>query len=118
MTICNAMTVALKQSCGKGPTKVKAYNTHDEVAVVVQDMLTTLEKTLVQEGHEQLVGEARQGLIQRAAKECRSTIEQATGQRVVGWQTEVTRAPTAQSRWPNSSRSRATFVRRAGKTRM
>ena len=89
MAICNAITGALKQSCGKGPTKVKAYNTHDDVAVVVQDMLTTLERTLVQDGHEQLVSEARQVLIGRVAKECRSTIEQATGRRVVGWQTEV-----------------------------
>jgi uncharacterized protein YbcI len=89
MAICNAITGALKQSCGKGPTKVKAYSTHDHVAVVVQDMLTTLERTLVQDGHEQLVSEARQVLIGRVAKECRATIEQATGRRVVGWQTEV-----------------------------
>ena len=89
MTICNAITGALKQSCGKGPTEVKAYSTHDDVAVVVQDMLTTLERTLVQNGHEQLVSEARQVLIGRVAKECRATIEQATGRRVVGWQTEV-----------------------------
>jgi uncharacterized protein YbcI len=89
MAICNAVTGALKQSCGKGPTKVKAYSTHDQVAVVVQDMLTTLERTLVQDGHEQLVNDARQVLIGRVAKECRATIEQATGRRVVGWQTEV-----------------------------
>ena len=89
MAICNAITGALKQGCGKGPTKVKAYNTHDDLAVVVQDMLTTLERTLVQAGHEQLVSEARQVLIDRVAKECRATIEQATGRRVVGWQTEV-----------------------------
>ena len=89
MTICNAITAALKQRCGKGPTKVKAYNTHDHVAVVVQDMLTTLEKTLLQDGHEQLVSDARQVLTARVADECRATIEQATGRRVVGWQTEV-----------------------------
>jgi uncharacterized protein YbcI len=89
MAICNAITAALKQSCGKGPTQVKAYSTHDHVAVVVQDMLTTLERTLVQDGHEQLVSEARQVLIDRVANECRATIEQATGRRVVGWQTEV-----------------------------
>jgi uncharacterized protein YbcI len=89
MAICNAITGALKRSCGKGPTKVKAYNMDDDVAVVVQDMLTTLERMLVQDGHEQLVSEARQVLIDRVAKECRATIEQATGQRVVGWQTEV-----------------------------
>ena len=89
MTICNAITGALKRSSGKGPTKVKAYSTHDHVAVVVQDMLTTLERTLVQDGHEQLVREARQVLSERVAKECRATIEQATGRRVVGWQTEV-----------------------------
>jgi uncharacterized protein YbcI len=89
MTISNAITEALKQSCGKGPTKMKAYNRHDDVAVDLQDLLTTLEKTLVQNGHQQLVSEARQVLIGHAAKECRATIEQATGRRVVGWQTEV-----------------------------
>ena len=93
MTISNAITEALKQSCGKGPTKVRAYNTHDDVAINVQDMLTTLERTLVQDGHEQLVSEARQVLIGRVAEECRAAIEQATGRRVVGWQTEVN--PTA-----------------------
>ena len=89
MAICNAITVALKRSSGKGPTKVKAYSTRDQLAVVVQDMLTTLERTLVQEGHEQLVSEGRQALTGRVADECRATIEQATGQRVVGWQTQV-----------------------------
>ena len=89
MAICNAITGALKRSSGKGPTKVKAYSTHDHVAVIVQDMLTTLERTLVQDGHEQLVSEARQVLTERVANECRATIEQATGRRVVGWQTEV-----------------------------
>src|SRR4051794_3819481 len=88
-TICNAITRALKRSYGKGPTKVRAYGTHDHVAVIVQDMLTTLERTLVQDGHEQLVSEARQVLTGRVANDCRSTIEQATGRRVVGWQTEV-----------------------------
>ena len=95
MAICNAITGALKRSGGKGPTKVKAYSTHDHIAVVVQDMLTTLEKTLVQDGHEQLVSEARQVLIGRVANECRATIEQTTGRRVVGWQTEVN--PSADS---------------------
>ena len=67
----------------------EGVSTHDHVAVVVQDMLTTLERTLVQDGHEQLVREARQVLAGRVANECRATIEQATGRRVVGWQTEV-----------------------------
>jgi uncharacterized protein YbcI len=89
MAICNAITGALKQSSGKGPTKVKSYSTHDHVAVVVHEMLTTLERTLVQDGREQLVSEARQVLTARVINECRPTIEQATGRRVVGWQTEV-----------------------------
>jgi uncharacterized protein YbcI len=89
MAICNAITAALKRSSGKGPTKVKAYSTHDHLTVVVQDMLTTLERTLVQDGHGQLVSEARQALTGRLADECRATIEQATGRRVAGWQTEV-----------------------------
>jgi uncharacterized protein YbcI len=89
MAICNAITGALKRTSGKGPTKVKAYTTPDHVAVVVEDMLTTLERTLLQDGHEQLVSEARQALTERVADECRATIERATGRRVVGWQTDV-----------------------------
>ena len=89
MAICNAVAGALKRRSGKGPTKVKVSSTNDQVVVTVQDMLTTLERTLIQDGHEQLVSEARQALTGRVASECRETIEQATGRRVVGWQTEV-----------------------------
>ena len=89
MVICNAITGALKRSSGKGPTKVKAYSTQDHIEIVVEDMLTALERTLVKDGHEQLVSEVRQVLTGRVANECRATIEQATGRRVVGWQTEV-----------------------------
>jgi uncharacterized protein YbcI len=87
--ICNAVVGALKRVCGKGPTKVKAYSLDEHVAVVAQDMLTTLERTLVQSGHEQLVREARRVLADEVAKECRAAIEQATGQSVVGWQSQV-----------------------------
>jgi uncharacterized protein YbcI len=87
--ICNAVVGALKRVCGKGPTKVKAYSLDDHVAVVAQDMLTTLERTLVQSGHEQLVREARRVLADEVARECRAAIEQATGQSVVGWQSQV-----------------------------
>jgi uncharacterized protein YbcI len=87
--ICNAVVGALKRICGKGPTKVKAYGGDEHVAVVAQDMLTTLERTLVQGGHEQLVREARHVLADEVAEECRAAIEQATGQSVVGWQSQI-----------------------------
>jgi uncharacterized protein YbcI len=89
MAICNAMVGALKRLCGKGPTKVKAYGLDDHVAVVAQDTLTTLERTLVRSGHEQLVREARTVLTDEVVEECRATIEQATGRRVVGWRSQV-----------------------------
>lgn len=87
--ICNAVVRAFKRSYGKGPTKAKAYMLEDIVAVVAQDTLTTLERTLVRNGHEQLVREARRALDDDVARESRRAIEQATGQRVVGWQTHV-----------------------------
>ena len=68
---------------------MKAYGLDDHVAVVAQDILTTLERKLVQSGSEQLVQEARRALADEVAKECRAEIEQATGQRVVGWQSQV-----------------------------
>jgi uncharacterized protein YbcI len=80
---------AFKRTCGKGPTKVKAYGLDGHVAVVAQDVLTPLERTLVDSGNEQLVREARHVLDDEVATECRAEIEQATGQRVVGWQSQV-----------------------------
>jgi uncharacterized protein YbcI len=87
--ICNAVVGALKRTCGKGPTKVKAYGLDDHVAVVARDVLTPLERALVESGNEQLVREARHVLADEVAEECRAEIEQATGQRVVGWQSQV-----------------------------
>jgi uncharacterized protein YbcI len=87
--ISNAVVAAFKRSCGKGPTKVKAYMLEDLVAIVARDTLTTLERTLVRGGHEQLVRQARRALDDAVAEECGAAIEQATGQRVVGWQTEI-----------------------------
>jgi uncharacterized protein YbcI len=68
---------------------VKAYALDDHVAVLAQDILTQLERKLVQSGSEQLVQDARRALADEVAKECRAEIEQATGQRVVGWQSHV-----------------------------
>jgi uncharacterized protein YbcI len=87
--VCNAVVAALKRVCGKGPTKVKAYGLDEHIAVVAQDMLTPLERTLVQSGNEQLVREARQVLADEVAEECRAAIEHATGQSVVGWQSQI-----------------------------
>jgi uncharacterized protein YbcI len=89
VAICNAVVAAFKRSSGRGPTEVKAYMLEDSVAVVARGMLTTLERTLVRGGHEQLVTEARRVLDDEVARECRAAIEQATRQRVVGWQTQV-----------------------------
>jgi uncharacterized protein YbcI len=89
VAISNSVVGAFKRVCGKGPTKVKVYSLDDHVAVVAQDMLTTLERTLVQRGHEQLVREARRVLADEVARECRAAIEQATEQSVVGWQSDV-----------------------------
>jgi uncharacterized protein YbcI len=80
---------AFKRTCGKGPTKVKAYGLDGHIAVVAQDVLTPLEKALVQCGNEQLVREARRVLADEVARECRADIEQATGQRMVGWESQV-----------------------------
>jgi uncharacterized protein YbcI len=87
--VCNAMVAALKRVCGKGPTKVKAYGLDEHIAVVAQDMLTPLERTLVQSGNEHLVREARHVLADEVSEQCRAAIEHATGHSVVGWQSQI-----------------------------
>jgi uncharacterized protein YbcI len=57
--ISNAMVGIHSKHYGKGPTKAKTYLIGDSVVCVMQDVFTTVERTLIDQGKGDLVREVR-----------------------------------------------------------
>src|ERR671922_111576 len=57
--ISNAVVGIFAESYGRGPTKAKSYVFENYVLCVLEDMLTTVERTLVDYGEEALVRTVR-----------------------------------------------------------
>lgn len=57
--ISNAMVGIHSKHYGKGPTKAKTYLIDDTVVCVMQDVFTTVERTLIDVGKGELVREVR-----------------------------------------------------------
>ncbi len=87
--VSNAVVGVLRETYGRGPTKAKSYLNDNIVLVVLEDILTTVEKTLVASGHDGLVREVR--LVYQAAETERftSAVESAMGRRVITYHSQV-----------------------------
>jgi uncharacterized protein YbcI len=57
--ISNAVVGIHSRHYGKGPTKAKTYLIDDSVVCVMQDVFTTVERTLIEAGKGELVREVR-----------------------------------------------------------
>ncbi len=57
--ISNAIVGIHSKHYGKGPTKAKTYLIDDTVVCVMQDVFTTVERTLIQAGKSDLVRDVR-----------------------------------------------------------
>jgi uncharacterized protein YbcI len=57
--ISNAIVGIHSRHYGKGPTKAKTYLIDDTVVCVMQDVFTTVERTLIEAGKGELVREVR-----------------------------------------------------------
>jgi uncharacterized protein YbcI len=57
--ISNAVVGIHSKHYGKGPTKAKTYLIDDSVVCVMQDVFTTVERTLIEAGKGELVREVR-----------------------------------------------------------
>src|ERR1700756_5408052 len=57
--VSNAIVGIHSKHYGKGPTKAKTYLIDDTVVCVMQDVFTTVERTLIEAGKGELVREVR-----------------------------------------------------------
>lgn len=71
-----------KEFSGKGPTKVRAHVNDDMVVVLLRDVYTTVEQTLVREGHEEVVLDQRNAFQQVMHEKYIAVIEEEMGRKV------------------------------------
>jgi uncharacterized protein YbcI len=75
--ISNAMVGIHSKHYGKGPTKAKTYLIDDTIVCVMQDVFTTVERTLIDAGKGELV------------REVRTTFQYALREEFIGAVTEI-----------------------------
>jgi uncharacterized protein YbcI len=77
--ISNAMVGIHSRHYGKGPTKAKTYVLEDVVLTVMQDVFTTVERTLIDNGKGELVRDVRTAFQYTLRDEFTGAVEQITG---------------------------------------
>jgi uncharacterized protein YbcI len=87
--ISDSVVAAMKEVYGKGPTKVKTYLIEDGAVVVIDQGLTTVERTLVDRGRGDLVRDVRESVHEHVAARLDAEIEAITGKSVLASQTEL-----------------------------
>lgn len=91
--ISNAVVGILREHYGRGPTKAKSYLNDNYLLTVTEDLLTTVEQTLVDRGDEDLVRTMRLKFQTVVAERFIEAAEQATGRKVIAYHSQVTFEP-------------------------
>jgi uncharacterized protein YbcI len=92
--ISNAIVKIFTDSYGRGPTKAKTYVFDGYVLCVLEDILTTVERTLVDRDHEDLVRSVRLRFQAKEAKRFTDAVEAVIGRRVIAYNSQVTFHPS------------------------
>lgn len=87
--LAEAMTGVVREHWGKGPTRARAHLEDDFVFCVLDEPLTTVERTLVDGGQSDLVRELRLEFHELVRDELTREVEALTGRRVVASHCQV-----------------------------
>ena len=79
--VSNAIVGIFSECYGRGPTKAKSYAVDDYVLCVLEDFLTTVERTLVHRGREDLVREVRITFQEEIADRFKQAVAAVVGRR-------------------------------------
>ena len=92
-TVSNGIVQLLRETYGRGPTKAKSYLNDNILLVVLEDILTTVERTLLESGKDDLVREVRLAYQAAETERFTSVVEKALGRRVLTYHSQVTFDP-------------------------
>jgi uncharacterized protein YbcI len=87
--ISNAIVGIHSKHYGKGPTKAKTYLIDDMVVCVMQDVFTTVERTLIEVGKGELVREVRTTFQYCLRDEFIEVVHDITGRRPRGFLSQI-----------------------------
>jgi uncharacterized protein YbcI len=87
--ISNAIVGIHSKHYGKGPTKAKTYLIEDMVVCVMQDVFTTVERTLIANGKGNLVQEVRSTFQYAMRDEFRGAVEEIVGRPIRAFMSQI-----------------------------
>jgi uncharacterized protein YbcI len=87
--VSNAIVRILREFYGRGPTKAKTYHFDNYVFCVLEDIFTTVERTLVERGEQDLVRTVRLTFQEAVADRFTNAVAEAMGRPVVAYQSQV-----------------------------
>src|SRR4051812_2226020 len=89
LEISNGIVQLMSGYYGRGPDKAKTFIVDHYVLVVLEDLLTRAESTLVETGREGLVRDMRLAFQSDMAAEFKGVVEEALGRKVRTYQSQV-----------------------------
>ena len=88
--ITNGIVRLFSEYYGRGPTRAKSYLLDDVyVVTALRDTLTTVERTLAETGHEDMVRNVRLTFQEALAETFMGVVEEALGRRVVAYHSQL-----------------------------
>jgi uncharacterized protein YbcI len=92
--VTNGIVQLFRGYYGRGPTKAKSYLLDNRILVcVLEDTMTKVEKTLVENGHGNKVREVRLTFQEAMAEEFMGVVAEAMDRTVVGYHSQLTLEP-------------------------
>jgi uncharacterized protein YbcI len=92
--VTNGIVQLFREYYGRGPDKAKSYLLDDRIVVcVLEDTMTTVEQTLVKNGHTDMVRQVRLTFQGAMAERFKATVEEAMGRRVAAYHSQLTMEP-------------------------
>ena len=91
--VSNAVVAILGECYGRGPTKAKTYAIDGYLFTVLEDLLTTVERTLVDCGEEDLVRTVRLTFQETTADRLTTEVARIVGRDVIAYHSQVTFHP-------------------------
>ena len=86
--VSTAMVQILRRYSGRGPTRARATLGRDHVVILLRDALTTAERTLVEDGAEELVLQTRRALQSAMRLEAVKMVEELCRREVIGFMSD------------------------------
>jgi uncharacterized protein YbcI len=87
--VSNAVVSIFSECYGRGPTKAKSYTFDNFVVVVLEDLLTTVERTLVNNGEEDLVRRVRLTFQEIEADRFKNAVADSMGRKVLTYHSQI-----------------------------